>query len=158
MTFYAIKRTPADKWFSYIVRFRDNFTCQICGTKDYARANNMPAALEPGPSKIECAHLFSRAGIYSATRHDRENAVSLCHRCHDLMTHDESNWRRWCQNRLGTRYDTLALKSRQTNHGLKYVIKEFTEQLKKEVIQTALKTDRIWIIEKDLLKKDMALL
>lgn len=155
MTFYAIKRTPADKWFSYLIRFRDNWTCVFCSTQDYARAHNMPEALKPGPSNIECAHIFSRAGLYSAGRHDTENAVSLCHKCHDKFSHNSEGWERWCKLRLGQRYYLLKLKSKRVNPLGKYFTKELTETLKQAVIRIAIRTERLWIIEKDLSKKDL---
>lgn len=64
-----LRVTPADKWFSLYIRYRDDFTCQRCFAQ-YELSENM----------LDCSHFYSRAK--KSVRFDPDNAVTLCKRCH----------------------------------------------------------------------------
>ena len=64
----AIRRDAADKWFSDAVRMRDKSTCRSCGKE----------------GRTECAHIYGRAN--KRLRWSTENALALCHYCHQFYT------------------------------------------------------------------------
>jgi len=71
----------ADRAFSKLVKARDGYTCQACGTSDYP----------------QCAHLVSRS--YKSIRTELENAVVLCRSCHMSFTHHPLEWEEFCERR-----------------------------------------------------------
>lgn len=80
-----ITRSKADALFSRYVRLRDNWTCQRCGKRD-----------EGGQ---ECAHIYSRR--HWATRHDPNNAVTLCTACHFYFGGNPLVFAKWCDEKFG---------------------------------------------------------
>lgn len=68
----AVKRTPADSWFSKCVRIRTNWDCEYC---------NQNFEFEKG--MLHCSHFISRS--YLSTRYHPLNAFSHCHSCHDVL-------------------------------------------------------------------------
>lgn len=147
---FGITRKPADVWFSYIIRFRDNWTCQLCGVADIPRRDGDEQFSIPGPSNIECMHLVSRGGLYSKVRHDPRNAIAGCHKCHDHYSRNEEKWVKYCQERWGQQFELMRFFGRQINPTLKYTINGFSEAMKKEVVSVAKKTGRLWVIKSSL--------
>lgn len=64
-----IKIDPADTLFSKLIRERDGWKCQFCGTQ-----------YEPPTSGLQCSHFWGRGN--KATRFDPENCDALCYGCH----------------------------------------------------------------------------
>jgi hypothetical protein len=153
---FNIKRSPLDKWFSFFVRFRDNWTCQICGVKDVARANNQPGMLWPGPSIIECMHIVSRANM--STRYFEDNGMAGCKKCHDFYEKNQDKWRRLCMSEFPDSYVKLIARSKQTfESAYKLPLKQVSSYLERHLIERtflmAFQSGRLWIIEKDLGQK-----
>ena len=99
----GIKITPADKAFSYCVKFRDKWTCQRCGKKH-----------EVGSKGLHCSHYWGRGK--SATRRDLQNCISLCYPCHQLWGHGDGRdeYKLFMINQLGQRaFDLLEYCSHQ---------------------------------------------
>jgi 5-methylcytosine-specific restriction endonuclease McrA len=65
------KKAKADKLFSLFVRDRDG-KCVFCGTT----------------VRLQCAHIFSRRNM--RLRHDPQNAITLCFKCHFRYMHYNS--------------------------------------------------------------------
>lgn len=154
MSLFACKITPVDKWFSYFIRFRDNWTCQVCGKKDMARAYGKRELVRPGPSEIECMHLVSRANW--SVRLLEENSISGCHTDHIYFTKNDSEWRKWCEAKFGQKYHLLRIKAKQPIQkqiALRMIVAQEKARLVEEVFKMAYHSGRLWIIEKDLGKK-----
>ena len=96
MSFYPAKRTRADHWFSFFIRFRDNFTCQTCGKYCLRRKLNNP---DLPMSKIECSHVFSRR--HQSVRFDERNAFTQCVTCHEKAEQNKKDYEAWAEKRLG---------------------------------------------------------
>lgn len=154
MSFFSIKTTPVDKWFSLFIRFRDNWTCLICGAKDIARAMNKPDMVKPGPSIIECMHILSR-GNWSI-RVSKQNAISGCHRCHHHFTVNELDWMEYCKKHF-PQYPMLKLQAKRLSDtrgmSVRVIQSAMKEEFIAEVFKMAYHSGRLWIIEKDLGKK-----
>ena len=78
----AIKRTNADIWFSKAVRLRDG-ACLVCGTDQ----------------SLECAHIYGRRR--KIVRYSMDNAVTLCHHHHRVMTENPLAFSGWLETELG---------------------------------------------------------
>lgn len=74
------KLKDADRLFSEVIRTRDGWACQACGSKD----------------RPQCAHLVSRR--YRATRWNPSNAICLCAGCHTRYTFDPLGWDEYLEN------------------------------------------------------------
>lgn len=155
MSFYRITRNPADKWFSYYIRFKYNWKCQVCGKLDIARATNHQELLKPGPSVIECLHIISRSNWN--TRYCEENALAGCHGCHDIYTHDSTGWREWVKKHYPGRYDMMKIKSNIPNSMVKRMIPAIANEFKIEAKLLAQRSDRLWVLKKDLGKEEYEL-
>lgn len=68
----AIKRTPADSWFSKCVRIRNNWICEYCNV-----------SYEHDRSYVHCSHYVSRSN--RSTRYHPDNAFCHCVRCHEIL-------------------------------------------------------------------------
>jgi len=68
----AVKRTPADQWFSKCVRIRTNWTCEYCNIN-----------YEHDKGYLHCSHYISRA--HHITRYNPINAMAHCQRCHEQL-------------------------------------------------------------------------
>lgn len=68
-----IKIDQADKYFSWWVRCRDNWSCKRCG-KHYT----------PPTTSLQCSHFKGRGK--EGTRFEPLNADSLCYGCHMYFT------------------------------------------------------------------------
>ena len=68
----SLKYTPADKYFSWCVRERAEWTCERCG-KIYV----------PPTVALQCAHYQTRDCW--GTRLEPLNAFALCHGCHQYF-------------------------------------------------------------------------
>jgi hypothetical protein len=73
----TLKITPADKWFSYCVRERSDWTCEFidCGIR-----------YEPPTKALHCAHYYSRGKW--ATRLEPLGAMAMCYGHHRLIDRD----------------------------------------------------------------------
>ena len=94
-------RTVQDSIFSKIVRTRDKFTCQRCGSVHLLNS-----------SGLHNSHFFSR-GKWN-TRYDLENCESLCYGCHRYFDGHKNEYRKWKIKRLGKKkFEALELRSNQ---------------------------------------------
>jgi len=84
-----LKRDKIDKLFSLMVRERDNWTCQRCGT-------HYPEGSRQG---IHCSHIFSRR--HRSTRWDPLNAVAHCFSCHQYLGGNPIIFYNWARDYLG---------------------------------------------------------
>jgi hypothetical protein len=97
----TVKRTAADIRFSKMIRERDGYQCQRCGTVH-----------APNSFGLHSAHCFSRGK--QATRLDPENAAALCYGCHRFIDGHPSEREAFFRARLGdARYEALQLRSNQ---------------------------------------------
>ena len=76
-------RKECDRRFALAIKNRDNWTCQMCGSK----------------TGIQCSHLISRR--YHATRWLMGNAVAQCARCHLRSHMDPLMFDAWVEAKIG---------------------------------------------------------
>lgn len=86
-----VKRSPADDWFSKLVRERAEHTCESCGK--YCGPKH-----EHG--RLDCSHIFSRR--HRATRWHPDNAVAHCFRCHQYLGGNPLEFSAWAEGYLGS--------------------------------------------------------
>lgn len=100
---FRLKMTKADKLFSLVVRFRDNWECQFC----HWQANEENAE---DRYRIDCSHFFQRS--IRSTRFDPENAVAACKRCHtNLKGPTDPFYQNFMEKRIGRKaFDLLWLR------------------------------------------------
>jgi len=79
----AIKRDEADRWFSNVVRLNRQSTCERCGSE----------------GRTECAHIFGRRA--KSVRWSLDNAVCLCHYCHQYFTANPLEFTLWIKKNIG---------------------------------------------------------
>ncbi len=85
-----IKNTVADRKWAKLIKERDHWTCQRCGT------------VYPKKSRgLHAAHIFSRR--FKKTRHDPLNGVALCFGCHSYFHANPLEFHEWAEKYLGTR-------------------------------------------------------
>lgn len=104
-----MKRTAADARWSKAIRERDDYTCQLCGTKHATNSSGLHAC-----------HIFSRA--IKRTRHDLENGFAGCYPCHVRVDGNPTLKEEVARRLLGDeRYEALRLRA---NTPLKRVSRE----------------------------------
>ena len=93
-------KTADIKW-AKLIKKRDNWTCQKCGT------------VYPKKSRgLHAAHIFSRR--FKRTRHDVLNGVSLCFGCHMNFHSSPLEFHEWAEEYLGTEeYEVLKGRARK---------------------------------------------
>lgn len=94
----GIKITPADKYFSWCVRERSDWTCEKCGTR-----------YTPPTTGLQCAHIYGRRN--KAVRLDPLNAFSLCAACHQYFTANPMHFATFVKMRLNGSLEILNEKS-----------------------------------------------
>ncbi len=95
----GIRIDQADKFFSLFVRYRDNWTCQRCGTQ-----------YEVGSQGLHCSHFWSRGR--ESTRFDPANCVAHCFGCHAELGGNPALHYEWKLKRMGQReFDLLAIRA-----------------------------------------------
>ena len=111
-----------DAVVSLMVRNRDNWTCQRCGTK-----------YTPATQGLHCSHYFSRR--FMGTRFNLDNLISLCYGCHRLVESDKQGWYKdFMIDKLGQNgYNTLEFKARNITKFSESELEILLEQLKKEL-------------------------
>lgn len=119
-----MKFDQADKYFSWYIRERDNWTCQRCG-KRYERKSQ----------GLHCSHYRGRKG--ERARFSLENCVALCYGCHQYF--DETNrpaYEEFKRRQLGKEYDnfnnTIGLYKRKDRKLEAIIWREALKQLCKE--------------------------
>lgn len=96
----AIKRTPADDYFSKCVRERVNYRCERCG-KQYDKSS----------TGLHCSHNYSRR--HRTIRWCKENALALCFSCHSWYEGNPPESGRWLVEKIGeTNHEILREKMR----------------------------------------------
>ena len=101
----AIKRTPADKWFSDCIRERAEWRCERCGTQYH-----------PPTKALHCSHFHGR-GNWSV-RFDPDNAAAHCMGCHLWFEGRPAEHQSWMRDRLGeTRMDELQARANDARIG-----------------------------------------
>lgn len=119
----AIKRTPADDYFSKCVRARTDYVCERCG-KQYDKSS----------TGLHCSHNYSRR--HRTIRWCKENALALCFGCHQWYEGNPPESGRWLENKLGK--GTIQLLEEKKNAKIKVpkfeekeIAKHYREELKK---------------------------
>lgn len=101
----AIKKTPADNWFSKCVRARAGFKCQRCGAQHLE--NSMG---------LHCSHFHGR-GVWSV-RFDPDNAFSLCYGCHKYVESRPVEHQQFALSMIGLdRYEALQARANDLSLG-----------------------------------------
>lgn len=106
MSYFKIKRRPADTLFSNYIRQRAKWTCEYCGKVCRIGGEWI--------YKLEASHYYGRAK--ESVRFDPDNVHSLCFNCHKRMgghTRDEKGeYDVWMKKLLGQKkYDLLAFRA-----------------------------------------------
>jgi 5-methylcytosine-specific restriction endonuclease McrA len=92
-----IRTKTADRNWGRLIKKRDNWTCQRCGT------------VYPKKSRgLHAAHIFSRR--FKRTRHDPMNGVALCFGCHMHFHSNPLQFHVWAEEWLGARSYALLKK------------------------------------------------
>ena len=119
----AIKRTPADDYFSKCVRARTDYVCERCGKQYYKSSTG-----------LHCSHNYSRR--HRTIRWCKENALALCFGCHQWYEVNPPESGRWLENKLGK--GTIQLLEENKNAKIKVpkfeekeIAKHYREELKK---------------------------
>ncbi len=120
---FGIKRDKYDAVVSDLVRYRDNCTCQKCGTVFQL------------PSKgLQASHFRGRG--HGSTRLDLDNLDAFCTGCHIYFTDHKDEYRAWKVGRIGLqRVELIEYKSR---HPLKMNRNEkeiLYQDLKRQLIE-----------------------
>lgn len=90
-----MSKASADKWFSWAVRERAQWTCEKCGIQ-----------FRPPTSQLQCSHLFSRK--HNISRWHPDNAFAHCASCHAWLESRPPEFAAWARERLGgKRYEEL---------------------------------------------------
>ena len=111
----AIKRTNADIWFSKAVRARDG-ACLVCGTDQ----------------TLECAHIYGRRR--KIVRYSMDNAVTLCHHHHRVMTENPLAFAGFLEQELGAGHlELLTEKCRGILKENKAIRDEIAKHYREEV-------------------------
>jgi hypothetical protein len=142
--FGKITITPADRWFSLFIRFRDDWTCINCHRYCMRRKLNNP---DLPMLKIECAHVYSRR--HKSVRHDSDNAFALCFKCHGFYTGENNEWLDFCTTLLGAeRMNRLTLKKNfVTRHYERTDERLVADDFRAKVKEIAKKENKEWIIK-----------
>lgn len=99
MGFRKIRRDPADALFSLFIRWRDGWTCQKCGKK-----------FEAGAQNLHCSHFWGRGR--ENTRFDPENADAICSFDHEAFGKDPALYCEWKIQRIGEEaYNKLRIRA-----------------------------------------------
>jgi hypothetical protein len=116
--------TPADHWFSWCVRERANWTCEICGKK-YERGNK----------GIHCSHYFGRG--HWSVRFEPLNAFCHCFYCHRKVEADPDYFHAWVEKKIGLEglailrekaYDVRLAKEVRRTRGKGEIAKHFEKE------------------------------
>lgn len=113
----AIKRLPADMWFSKCVRERSNWTCEKCGTQ-----------YDFGAQGLQCSHYFGRRAY--GVRFDPDNAFAHCFSCHQDLGGNPDDFTHWALGELGEGRIQM-LREKREDIGLAKSIKKFLPDVAK---------------------------
>ena len=141
----AIKITAADKWFSFFVRFRANWTCEIpgCRVECKRRKYNNP---DLPMASIQCGHFFTRAS--KSTRLHKDGAMAICFNHHRYYTEHQTEWENLLIEKLGEeKYWALKRLSRSPTTIWKIQEKALRDEYKEKVFQMAKESGRLWVIQ-----------
>jgi len=95
----TIRISALDRLFSLVIRSRDHWTCQRCGTR-----------YSPPTNALHCAHIFTRSK--KSTRFDELNAVAWCYGCHSYLDRNPLEKYAWYKTRFGAaQFNLLHLRS-----------------------------------------------
>ena len=119
----ALKRDPADKWFSDVVRAKANWSCECCGKSYGGRSTG-----------LHCAHIYGRAN--KSTRWSLDNALSLCYSCHQHYGANPVAFTEWLTSYLGKGHMDLLVEKKnsvmKTNDALrKEIARHYKEEYEK---------------------------
>lgn len=117
-----LKRDSLDALFSNYIRERDNWTCQRCFAP-------YPPERRGG---LHCAHIMSRR--HKGLRYHPDNAVALCHGCHQYFTGYPLYFAVWVKQRIGKeKYDLLLMKARKPTKFTKGDLEMIKQDLKERL-------------------------
>lgn len=123
---FGIKRSKADALFSEYIRELAGYTCERCHKE-----------FEKPAQGLHCSHFHSRGK--KSVRFDRENASSLCFKCHQHFTGNPYDHAEFFLKRLGKKkYVALAARANTPQKvdeseiilGLKMELKKLKENKK----------------------------
>lgn len=117
-----VKRTPADDWFSKLIRELHNHTCAYCGK--YCGEKH-----EHG--RLDCSHIFSRR--HKSTRWLVANAVAHCFTCHQYLGENPIEFAAWVAKEFGQeRIDSLNKERNRVVKCNKKLEREIEAELKRQ--------------------------
>lgn len=120
----GIKRTKHDIVFSDLVRERDNWTCQRCGTY-------YPEGRRRG---LDSAHFYGRRN--KGTRWDMDNAVALCRGCHQYFGEHPDQFKAFMYARLGeAAYNALAMRAKRVTRFKPWELEYLYQDLKRQLAE-----------------------
>jgi len=105
----AVKRDSADIWFSKAVRARDG-ACVICEKTE----------------TLSCCHIYGRRN--KAVRWSMDNAITMCHYHHRVMTENPLEMARLCEQLLGYGHMEIL---REKSQGILKTTKELRAEIAK---------------------------
>ena len=116
MGWHTIKIRPADKWWSWVVRWEAR-KCEF-GVKCIPQERKNLETGELDINYLECVHYFTRKK--ESTRFDRENTYSGCKSCHQYFHRFPEKHKEWMIKRLGQRgFDLLTIRANTSLKGTK---------------------------------------
>ena len=108
-----------DKVTSQVIKLRDEYTCQRCGSK-------------PQPQGCHWAHIYSRTS--HKMRWDLLNSLVLCNGCHRWWHANPLDSENWFRIKFPARYDYLQAKRRQpTKHIPMAILNEWLKERKEKL-------------------------
>ncbi len=113
------QKKDLDKLFSLVIRERDDYTCQKCGTQN---------------KHVQCAHIFSRSNL--SVRWELDNGITLCYYCHLNWAHrNPVEFTEWAEDYLGLdKWDTLkVLRNVKSNIDYKQKKQELQNYIKERI-------------------------
>ena len=90
-----MSKAQADRWFSWAIRARADWTCERCNFK-----------FPPPTTQLQCSHLFSRK--HNVTRWHIHNAFAHCASCHAWLESRPPEFAAWASQAMGEdAYETV---------------------------------------------------
>ena len=111
---------PLDKKFSFYIRSKANWTCEVCGKK-----------YKPPTKGLHCSHFWGRRN--KSVRFDPDNVIAACFGCHRKFTENPEIHREFFMERLGeANYNILMLRANKFKKPDYFLINMWlTQELKK---------------------------
>lgn len=123
MSFGGVKRTPADDAFSKCVRAANGYRCEKCGAQH-----------DKSSTGLHCSHIFGRR--HRTIRWAKDNAQSLCARCHTWYGENPADSGKWLVEQFGEGYLQILRDKRDSGIKVpkveeKLIARHYRQELKK---------------------------